>query len=218
MLEGEHDLVVITAMRKTKLAKKMLECPSLDLMRHCPCALWVTQGKMGKKLKRIVAALGGDGGDVPCDGLNATIVETAASLALAEESELHLVHILPLYGGEGKHVRPDLMEYMEHRRDRILQECNALIGEAGPKVSEGQVHLLLGAQPAPLLAEFVESHEMNLIVMGTMTRIGVPGLLLGDVAEKVFNHTQTGVLSVKPEGFESLVAKDDAAKKRVTAS
>lgn len=213
VLESGHDLVVITAMRKTKLAKRMLECPSLDLMRHCPCALWVTQGKMGKRFARIAAALGGDGGNVPCDDLNARIVETAASFALAEGSELHLVHVLPLYGGEGKHVRPDLQEYLDHRRKQIQRECNALLGGTGPSISLAQIHLVIGSPEAAVLSEFIEKEEMNLIVMGTMTRVGVPGLLLGDTAEKVFNHTQTGVLSVKPTGFESLVAKEDAARR-----
>ena len=214
VLEGGHDLVVITALRKTKFAKKMMECPSLDLMRHCPCALWVTQGKMGKRFQRVVAALGGDGGNVPCDGLNEKIVETAASFAHAEGSELHLVHVLPLYGGEGKHLRPDLHEYLNHRRKQIQTECSALLGKDGPALPEDQIHLVIGSPEAAVLADFIKKEEMNLVVMGTMTRMGVPGLLLGDTAEKVFNNTQTGVLSVKPDGFESLVAKEEAAERR----
>ena len=214
VLEQKHDLVVITALRKTALAKKMLECPSLDLMRHCPCTLWVTQGKMGKRFRRIVAALAGDGGNVPLEGLNAKILHTAASLALAEDSELHIVHALPLYGGEGDHVRADLMEYLEHRRRQIREDGTALLGEGGPPLADAQIHLPVGTPPAAVIADFLKSEQINLIVMGTMTRVGEPGMLLGDTAEKVFNHTTAGVLSVKPEGFVSLVAHDESARKK----
>ncbi len=41
--------------------------------------------------------------------------------------------------------------------------------------------------------------------MRTVGRIGIPGLLIGNTAEEVFQTTNCSVLAVKPEGFQSPV-------------
>jgi nucleotide-binding universal stress UspA family protein len=41
--------------------------------------------------------------------------------------------------------------------------------------------------------------------MGTVCRAGVPGLFIGNTAEKVLRHVSCSVLTVKPEGFVSPV-------------
>jgi len=39
--------------------------------------------------------------------------------------------------------------------------------------------------------------------MGTVARTGLPGLLIGNTAEKILNRVTASVLAVKPEGFVS---------------
>jgi nucleotide-binding universal stress UspA family protein len=41
--------------------------------------------------------------------------------------------------------------------------------------------------------------------MGTLGRVGIPGLIIGNTAEDVLRETQTAVLAVKPSGFISPV-------------
>jgi len=42
-----------------------------------------------------------------------------------------------------------------------------------------------------------------LVVIGTVGRSGVPGLLIGNTAEKVLSTVDCSVLTLKPEGFET---------------
>jgi nucleotide-binding universal stress UspA family protein len=42
--------------------------------------------------------------------------------------------------------------------------------------------------------------------MGTVGRAGLPGVLIGNVAETVFKHAECSVLALKPEGFVSPVS------------
>jgi nucleotide-binding universal stress UspA family protein len=50
---------------------------------------------------------------------------------------------------------------------------------------------------------------MDLIVMGTVARTGLGGLLIGNTAESVLQRVDCSVLAVKPEGFVSPVRLED---------
>ena len=54
-----------------------------------------------------------------------------------------------------------------------------------------------------------ESLPADVVVMGTVARVGVPGLLMGNTAEDVLNNLDCAVLALKPEGFESIVPQED---------
>jgi nucleotide-binding universal stress UspA family protein len=211
VLRNHYDLVVLTARHSQKLAKLMMECPSLQLMRHCPCTLWVTRGKVQPRSKRIAAALAGEGGQVECSGLNAKILQAASFIAKAEDSTLHVVHALPVYGGKGvkgEKLRPDLASYLEELRKDVATQCTPLIKESGVSLSEKNVHLVLG-RPAIAIPEFAQAQGSDLLVMGTMARSGVPGLLVGNTAEKVMDQVDCGVLVVKPDDFVSLITLEE---------
>jgi nucleotide-binding universal stress UspA family protein len=45
--------------------------------------------------------------------------------------------------------------------------------------------------------------------MGTVARIGIPGLLIGNTAETILDQLDCSVLAVKPPGFVSPVALDE---------
>ena len=49
---------------------------------------------------------------------------------------------------------------------------------------------------------------MDLVVMGTVSRTGIPGLLIGDTAEVILNNLECSVLAVKPTGFVTPVTLD----------
>jgi nucleotide-binding universal stress UspA family protein len=46
-------------------------------------------------------------------------------------------------------------------------------------------------------------HEIDLVVMGTVARSGLSGILIGNTAEKVLGKVRCAVLAIKPAGFVS---------------
>ena len=60
-----------------------------------------------------------------------------------------------------------------------------------------RIHLLKG-EPRVLIPEFAQRERINLIVMGTVCRTGIPGFLIGNTAEGVMQQVDTSVLTVKP--------------------
>jgi nucleotide-binding universal stress UspA family protein len=72
-------------------------------------------------------------------------------------------------------------------------------------LSDAAVELIHG-EPEEVIARFVESHGIDVVVMGTVARTGISGLVMGNTAERVLQRLRGSVLAVKPPGFESPAA------------
>ena len=51
--------------------------------------------------------------------------------------------------------------------------------------------------------------EADLIVLGTVARTGLSGLIMGNTAEEILDQAGCSVLAVKPPGFVSQISVDD---------
>jgi nucleotide-binding universal stress UspA family protein len=59
--------------------------------------------------------------------------------------------------------------------------------------------------PEDVIPDFVVAEGIDLIVMGTVARTGIAGLLIGNTAERLLRRLPCSVLAVKPDGFRSPV-------------
>lgn len=64
---------------------------------------------------------------------------------------------------------------------------------------------LVKGQPETTLVEIIEKKKPDIVVMGTVARTGIPGLLIGNTTENVLSRIKSSVLAVKPRGFRSPV-------------
>ena len=51
----------------------------------------------------------------------------------------------------------------------------------------------------------MKQYDIDLLVMGTVARSGIPGLVIGNTAERLLPQVPCSLLAVKPAGFESPV-------------
>ena len=51
---------------------------------------------------------------------------------------------------------------------------------------------------------------VDVIVMRTVARTGLPGLITGNIAEQVLSQITCSVLAIKPDGFVSPITLDPA--------
>ena len=66
------------------------------------------------------------------------------------------------------------------------------------------VHLVKG-RAAEIISSTVSERNIDLIIMGTLGSLGVPGLFIGNTAEEVLRNTTAAALTVKPSNFISPV-------------
>ena len=71
--------------------------------------------------------------------------------------------------------------------------------------SRTHVHLVEG-KAKDVIPALARKKRVELIVMGTLARTGLPQRLIGHTAETVLGHADCSVLTVKPEDFVSPVA------------
>ena len=210
VMKNKHDLVMITAQHKNKMSRMLLECTSMDLLQHCPCTLWISKGKTYRPPKRVLATLGGTQNDITCDALDIKALRTAASIAEANGSELHYLHAMPLYGDKGqkgKKLRTELADYIDSRKDSFMQKCEGVLSEYQVELNDNWIHIVTGS-PATAIVDLVNDKHIDLVIMGARPNENLPTVLLGTLANRVFDSVKCDVVGVKPDDFVSLLERE----------
>jgi nucleotide-binding universal stress UspA family protein len=180
----------------------------MHLLRKCPCPVWIDRPGSGTEYRKVLAAV--DPFDDSSGDLQRLILDLATSLAAREQAQLEVVHAWQLPGesilthGRGRVPLSELELLLEDRRQHHQRSLDALLLPYGLSSGEGNVHLRKG-RPARVIAACASEREADLVVMGTLGRVGAPGLIIGNTAEDVLREIQTAVLAVKPSGFVSPV-------------
>ena len=85
-----------------------------------------------------------------------------------------------------------------------LKWFDQLLGNVTLNDLKVQRHMLEG-EAGHEIARLARTKGIDVVVMGTVCRAGVPGLFIGNTAEKVLRQVSCSVLTLKPEGFVSPV-------------
>lgn len=223
-LEIKADLVIKPAAHVNGLHAHIFGSTDLHLLRKCPCPVWIVRpfsddGKRQKPVATplVVAAVDFDRdadatGDTSQDALNGSIVEAAVSIAHASGAALMFVHAwqAPAEGllhraapgvsaGELAQYIREVERWHHASLDTFV---TAVRRDAGARVSHISSALLQG-DADEAIAHYVNERRPLALVMGTIGRTGIPGVIIGNTAEDILIAIDGSVLAVKPPGFES---------------
>jgi nucleotide-binding universal stress UspA family protein len=205
-----HDLVILSAEGGRALKDVFFGGTAINLMRKCPCAVWVLKPGQAAPCTRILAAVGSCADEVENGGVNARILDLATSLACSQNAALHIVHAWTP-GAEDAAMLTN--EISDETREGILSRCegtyragvNSLLARCPVVGLEHEVHLPRGL-PQQSIVQLAGRLGIDLIVMGAASRGGVSRLLTGNAAETVLGAVRCGVLAVKPESAQAAFA------------
>jgi len=206
VLRNKHDLVVKDVNSSSNNETVIRADMDLHVLRKCPCPVWLVKRKV-TQFRRIAAAIDVVPGDEVRNAFNAKIINLASSIAEAEGCELHVVRAWSMYGESilKSHMSE---EELVQAKDEKLQSLKQTVGEFLPSftkdVASVHLHLPEGA-PEEVLPAIVESEHEDLLVMGTIARTGVAGLIIGNTAEKILSRIHCSVLAIKPDDYVSPV-------------
>ncbi len=93
---------------------------------------------------------------------------------------------------------------LKHELERHQTRLQALLEPYGIAVDDENVQLVK-VEAAQSINRVAEQKDSDIIVMGTMGCVGIPGLIIGNTAEEIIQTTRCSVLAVKPTGFISPV-------------
>lgn len=140
---------------------------------------------------------------LPSDFSELSSAATMYACALAErfDAELHMLHV---------HESVIIPEYaMGIDWDKLTEEASqAAVAQMDdildPAWGEGRRVVKAVSEGPPFLEiiRYAKEHDIDLIVMATHGRSGVPHMLMGSVAEKVVRKAPCPVLTVRPKGHQ----------------
>lgn len=203
-----RDLVVMTADGRRGLRHRLLGSAASHLVRKCPVpVLIVKPGKRGR-FQHVAVAVDAGTTAGPHTALNQRLLELGAEVAKREDGELHVVHAWQLLGeamlrGRGGLSEGDVAEALAREaatRRATLEPLLRPYDDLHPGL-----HLLKG-RAEDVVPRFVERHHIDLLVMGTVSRTGIAGFIIGNTAERILDAVQCSLLVAKPEGFVSPVS------------
>lgn len=150
-------------------------------------------------MKRILVAIDGSPS-------SAEAVAFGSELAVEHEAELIFVHVVPMvdvvpssgFGGMGGAFPHEPSEF-DHA---LLEEAAALAGEHD---LVSTTVLLRGDTVCEIVA-YADSHDVDLIVVGTRGHGGMASALLGSVSRGVLSETKRPVLIVRAATVAALAA------------
>ncbi len=207
---GRHDLVIKATGEEGWFKERFFGATDLHLLRKCPCPVWIVKPKESPKFERVLAAVDTGSKDSEHAGLSRKILELGSSLAETQGAEFHAMHCWErVEEGSFGPVKWVPMERIREALEEAKHKVQAAFQDALSDFAPTAIHFLEGA-PGRLIPQFVEENRVDLLVMGTVGRTGVPGFFIGNTAEQVLAQVECSVLAVKPDGFVSpvLVAGD----------
>lgn len=226
VLRNGRDLV-IKCPESPDWLERFLVGDDMHLLRKCPCPVWLVKPGTSASYQRVLAAVDVDDSYPPGElktrqALNGKVMELAASLAVSEFSELHVVHAWQAFAESSLRHRAfmnqteeEVNAYVEgvqrhHAQclDDLMRETSARLGPDAMEYLKPRLHQLMGwaRQEIPALAKRL---GVDCIVMGTVARTGVRGFFIGNTAETILEQIDCSVLAIKPPGFETPVTLDD---------
>ncbi|WP_373500301.1 universal stress protein [Desulfococcus sp.] len=221
VLKNGHDLLIKPAENPT-WTNRLFGSDDLHLLRKCPCPVWLMKPPEKSKYSIILAAVDFDlFVSLPSEqALNREILELAASLTLSDFASLHIVHAWEALAEKTMLSRGGISpegltnygerEHERHKNEfyRLAEELRGWIGKDAYGYLSPGFHLLKGPakkEIAPLAAEL----RADLVVMGTVARTGISGLIIGNTAEAILDQLTCSVLAIKPPGFKTPVNFDE---------
>lgn len=205
--EGDHDLVLMGSQSRSSAAAR-LDPTITHLLRKSPVPVWVVDESHQEG--DVLVALGPDY-DEESRGLNRTLLELGSSLAQRKEVGLHVVHSWRvvgeslMVGGRFSLSDDQATELVADAEEGARQLVEKAVRDV-PATEHATIHLMRG-RPEDKIIDVVDDLRPSVVVMGTLARRGLAGMIIGNTAERVLLTLEASVMAVKPDWFESPVPR-----------
>lgn len=207
VLRERHDLLLIGTRDRHGLGRMLFGSEALKLLRRCPCPVWVSRvapppAGMERPLKILVAS--------DLSAVAEEALRLAVALSEAVKAHLDLLHVLdyPLDRIWATTLTDPLTVNYHHQmrrsaEDRLRQQIQEVAAGARQPI---ELHLVDGTGfPDESILRFIREQHIDLLVMGTIARGGLPGIMIGNTAERILPEISCSLLAVKPRDFQSPV-------------
>jgi universal stress protein E len=196
-LREGYDLVLVGTRGLAPWEQFLVGSTAKRLIRKCPSSVWIVKAEHSDPPRVVLAAT---------DFSEASRKAAMQGVMIAEHADgvFHLLHVV-----DSNDVPEDLISRIpkgSSLKQEIIKEATERMDEFVETLhvdrARIQTHLLWG-NPWQEIQRAVNDHAVDLVVIGTVGRSGVAGLLLGNTAEKLLDICDCSILTTKPDNFRS---------------
>jgi len=231
VLASSVDFVIKTAEPLGSVRRFLFGSTDQHLLRKCPCPVWLVGPNGQSKPRTVLAAIDLDEEDAAepetLASLNRRVIAAALNLAGPGEAEVFVLHswdavaegLAWAFSTTGE-AQSAAERYTREIREKRRRAMDLLLAEFAPSEAAPQgrkiIPRLVKGSPERMIAEQVGKLAADVLVMGTVARTGLEGVIIGNTAENIINSVECPVLAVKPDGFESPISLDGQTDRRQT--
>ncbi|MGF6092667.1 universal stress protein [Pseudomonas sp. 18173] len=191
------DLLIKDVALEPALKRVFITPLDCHLLRECPVAVHLVNQVRYSLPHRIVAAVDPFDPATQISGLNDTIIQTANALALQCDAPLHLLYaydLSPVFNSDAPLAGGGWgVDFIEELRQSLHQDFVTLAERYN--VPPERRHFVMGL-PVPVISGFVEEYLADVVVMGTVHRVGIDRLI-GSNTERALYSVPGSILAVK---------------------
>ncbi len=206
--------IIIQSSHSEQQGRLFFSSADWRLIRKSPVPVWIVKNTQPEIPQRMAVAI-----DVTDDSgnmeFNKEILTLAATIAKYSESQLDVFSAWEVFGETSARYSP-FLNISEQQIDQILEKTRSDVESKQNELKAWLIDTAIINQDAvrwhiekgdasEIIPQIIDQHDIGLLVIGTVNRTGVPGLLIGNTAETVLSKVTCSVLSIKPSLFESPV-------------
>lgn len=196
--DSQPDVVFRNATTHGKLQRLLFSNTSWQLIRYCPTPLWLVRSGPWQS-KRVAAALDPvHTADKPAT-LDHQLIQATQTLqnALGLEADyVHSYNPLPRSLVFEAELVVAYDSYLENTEKQHQQAFSDILEPY--TVAQAQQHLLRGVADETI-PRFVRKNNVDLLVLGAISRGNIENALIGNTAERVLENSDCDLLVIKPK-------------------
>lgn len=210
---------VVKAAQVPSWLDNLFDSEDLHLVRKSQVPVWLTALQHSADIRNVAVALDFD--HLQHDesrSLNIKLLKNAVNIAREEHATLHLINVyntddvnfVTLWADDPDKLKREFLEDEKITRQSLMQELIDTV-TADPQFVlnslSTKIHLVEGNAKVDI-ARTVEKLNSPMLVMGSVARTGIAGLLIGNTAESTLLQVKCTVLVMKPDGFITPVSQN----------
>ena len=209
VLHEKYDLVVVGTHDSHGLRRLLLGSTARKLVHECPCPVWVTKPGAAVVPRNILVAS-------DLSPLSDAAVSLAIHLGHLAGGQTHILNVVEYTLDRlwsPAQMDAETANYHGRVRAEAGEAHHAQLGRSACHAAEPTVavHVADGdGMPDHAITKFVRDHPIDLLVLGTVARHGLSGILLGNTAERLLPEVACSVLAVKPANFPCIMEAQES--------
>lgn len=201
-------MLVVATRGQGRVARLFLSNIDWDLIRNCPCPLWLSKSTGLNSRAPVLAAVDPLHSHAKPSMLDDIIVAQAVEAAGGKPDKVVLCHAFELPQGvpANSPIEAYWIALSQEEQRAHVENLKQALARLRKKAGIPEENLLLvRGNPIAQLPKLANEQGASVVVMGAVSRRGLQRVFIGNTAERVIDGLDCDVLVVKPRGFKSPV-------------